>query len=102
MSQAGLPSGKWKMYGNEEQGELDIFSVDALGNLEGTVFGDRISGRFHTPSGTLYFLRLLSTPPPLASSDVLASDQYVFQVYNGHVSIVAQNVDYPQYLLAGS
>jgi hypothetical protein len=47
MSQVDLPIGKWQIYGNEEQGGLDISSVDSQGNFTGSAFGDKISGSFH-------------------------------------------------------
>jgi hypothetical protein len=101
MNTADLPLGKWHIFGNEELGELVITSLDTLGNLEGTVFGDKISGRFHASSGNIHFLRVTGTPPPLHSGDTRPYT-YVFQIYSGHLSTVAKNVDISQYLLAGS
>ena len=85
-----LPLGKWNIYGNEEQGSLEITSVDNMGNLTGTAFGDNITGAFHAPSGVIQFARRMNPS---------ALDH---QVYTGYISIVAINVDAPQYLLAGS
>ena len=49
MSQVDLPIGKWQISGNEEQGGLDISSVDSQGNLTGSAFGDKISGIHWSP-----------------------------------------------------
>jgi len=46
-----LPTGKWSIYGNEEQGELNINSVDKDGKWTGTAFGDKINGSFNATSG---------------------------------------------------
>ena len=90
MSQVDLPIGKWQIYGNEEQGGLDISDVDSQGNFTGSAFGDKISGSFHGVSRKIHFARRF------------ASSVDTFQVYTGHLSIVAINVDNTQYLLAGS
>jgi hypothetical protein len=85
-----LPTGHWRIYGNEEQGELVISTIDNQGKLTGTAFGDQISGFFHVPSGEIYFERAVN--PSILE----------YQTYTGHTSIVTTNVDAPQYLLAGS
>ena len=89
MSQVDLPIGKWQIYGDEEQGGLDISAVDSQGNFTGSAFGDKISGSFHGVSRKIHFARRF------------ASSVDTFQVYTGHLSIVAINVDNTQYLLAG-
>lgn len=90
MSEIALPTGKWKIYGNQEQGELDISSVDNQGKLTGSAFGDKITGLFNESSGEIHFARQLS--PNLLDA----------QVYDGHISLVEKGVDRPEFLLAGS
>jgi hypothetical protein len=85
-----LPTGTWQIYGNEEQGQLVISSVDNQGKLTGTAFGTEITGSYNASSGQIHFARQIK--PNLAD----------WQVYTGYISIVAINVDAPQYLLAGS
>ena len=83
-----LPTGKWEIFGNMEQGELNIQSVDSQGNIKGTALGDAISGAFHAASGEIHFSRRMGIDR--------------FQTYSGHISIISINVDAPRYLLAGS
>ena len=85
-----LPLGKWSIYGNEEQGILEIKTVDNTGNLTGTAFGDNITGVYNASAGVIHFSRKMNTS---------ALD---YQVYNGNISVVATNVDAPEFLLAGS
>jgi hypothetical protein len=90
MAEISKPLGKWSIDGNEEQGSLEITSVDNTGNLMGTAFGDNITGAFQAPSGVIHFARKMNPSLP------------DYQLYIGHISIVPINVDAPQYLLAGS
>jgi hypothetical protein len=83
-----IPTGKWKIFGNMEEGELDISSIDSNGNLKGTAFGSPIQGFYHAASGQIHFSR------------VMGVDQS--QVYDGQISIIKINVDVADYLLAGS
>lgn len=83
-----IPTGKWNIFGNHEEGELDITSVDSNGTLKGTVFGNPIQGFYHAASGQIHFSRTIGI------------DQS--QVYDGYISIIRTNVDAPDYLLAGS
>jgi hypothetical protein len=52
-----LPTGKWKIFVNGDEGELNIDSVD-LGFLKGTVFGSEIHGGYNDISGHIFFSRL--------------------------------------------
>ncbi len=85
-----LPTGEWKIFGNLEQGDLDITSADNQGRIKGTVFGDEMIGVFHASSGEIRFERKMN--PSILK----------FQAYEGHISIISTNVDEPLYLLAGS
>ncbi|MER5175041.1 MAG: hypothetical protein ABJB76_02945 [Candidatus Nitrosocosmicus sp.] len=85
-----IPTGKWHIFGNLEEGDLDITSVDSTGKIQGTAFGDPINGIYHAASGQIHFSRKMGS----------SIDR--FQVYNGHISIIRINVDTPDYLLAGS
>lgn len=52
-----LPTGMWSIYGNKEEGELNIISVDTDGKWTGTAFGDNVDGSFDTTSGKIRFSR---------------------------------------------
>lgn len=80
------PTGKWSIYGNKEQGELDINSVDGNGNWTGTAFGDKINGYFNTTSGQISFSRVWRDPAETS------------QLYTGNLSTLKTDV----YLLGGS
>ena len=58
MSGIDLAKGRWKIYGNREEGELDIISIDTQGGgLTGTAFGEKISnGSFSVSSGEITFI----------------------------------------------
>jgi hypothetical protein len=79
-----LPTGKWSIYGNEEQGELYISSQTR--NWTRTAFGDKIKGSFSGTSGEIRFARVWE--------DALDTSQ----VYTGNLSTL-KNGDY---LLGGS
>jgi nitrogen regulatory protein PII len=81
-----LPTGKWSIYGNEEQGELNINSVDKDGKWTGTAFGDKLNGSFNATSGEIRFSRVWK--------DAVDSSQ----LYTGNLSTVKPD----EYLLAGS
>ena len=83
-----IPIGKWNIFGNLEEGDLDISSVDSNGNLNGTAFGSPIKGFYHADLGQIHFSR------------VMGIDR--FQTFDGYISIIRINVDAPDYLLAGS
>jgi len=84
-----LPTGTWKIYGNEQHGDLIISSVDGFGKLKGTAYGSDITGSFNWSSGQIHFVRQVKPNLP------------DWETYTGYMSIVATNVDSPQYLLAG-
>ena len=81
-----LPTGKWSIYGNEEQGELNIISVDSVGKWTGTAFGDKINGSFNATSGEVRFSRVWR-----AAVDIS-------QLYTGNLSTLKPG----EYLLGGS
>ena len=83
MSEINLPKGKWNIYGNREEGELDITSIDNQGGgLTGTAFGEKISnGSFSVSSGEITFIG---------------------QLFTGYISIIRSGIDTLDYLLAGS
>lgn len=66
------PIGTWSINANGSVGTL-VINDDGAGGLGGTVFGQPIVGFFDSASGTLYFLRVMS------------SDLATFQVYTGTV-----------------
>ena len=67
-----LPQGQWAINGNSFEGQLNITSIDANGNLQGTVYGQQISGFWDGTSQKITFMRL--TNP---------SDPSTFQIYTG-------------------
>ena len=72
-----------KIYGNEEQGELEIAAVGNQGNVTAKACGNNITkGSFHRSSGEIRFVT--------GAVDT-------FQLYSGHRTVVT--VDY---LIAGS
>lgn len=78
MTGINLPKEKWKIYGNREEGELDI-NTDNQGNVTGTAFGTKIqNGSFTYSSGEITFL-----------------------ANTGYVSIIHSGVDTQDFLLAG-
>lgn len=60
------PTGTWQINGNGWRGELVITSVDAQGNLSGTVFGDQIQGFWDETSQMITFARSLNPAKPFA------------------------------------
>lgn len=50
-----LPTGTWKIYGNEKHGDLVISSVGNQGKLTGTAFGTEITGSYNASSGQIHF-----------------------------------------------
>lgn len=67
-----LPQGKWAIDGNGFVGELNITSVDAQGNLNGTVFGNDIFGFWDEASKKITFMRIINP-----------RDVTTFQIYTG-------------------
>src|SRR5215469_8677535 len=67
-----LPKGKWAIDGNGFAGELNITSMDAQGNLQGTVFGQGIFGFWDEASQKITFMRITD-----------ASNVTTFQIYTG-------------------
>jgi hypothetical protein len=54
-----LPAGKWQIFVNGEEGELNINSVDPNGIVKGKVFGSKISlGAYNSASGQIFFSRI--------------------------------------------
>ncbi len=90
MSGINLTTGTWKIFGNNEKGDLVITSVDSQGKFTGTAFGDNITGLFTISSGEITFGRKVN--PGLLDT----------QVYTGYISLVELGVDRPQFILAGS
>ncbi len=87
-----LPTGKWRIFGNEEEGELDITSVDNQGQLTGTAFGTKITGLYNTSSGEIHFERQIK------------SGLLDWQTFTGYISLAKKghNQGAGDYLLAGS
>jgi hypothetical protein len=86
-----LPRGKWKIFVNGDEGDLNIDSVDK-GFLKGTVFGSEIHGGYNDVSGNIFFSRLRPEDifPPWT------------EVYYGHTSAAAKHtVDKPSVFMAG-
>ena len=89
MSGIQLVKGKWKIYGNEEEGELDIGDVDSHGTVTGTAFGDKISNSsFSVSSGEITFTTKMKLD--------------TWQLYTGYISKIRTKVDISDYLLSGS
>jgi hypothetical protein len=89
MSGIQLVKGKWRIYGNEEEGELDISGIDSNGNVTGTAFGDKISnGSFSVSSGEITFIARMKLD--------------TWQLYTGYISKIRTKLDISDYLLAGS
>jgi len=70
-----LPTGTWSINANSFGGQLVINSVDAQGNLTGTVYGQSIVGFWDGVSNKITFIRVPSNPA--------ASSQY--QIYTGYL-----------------
>ena len=81
-----LPTGKWSIYGNKEQGDLNIDTVDGDGKWTGKVFGDKINGSFNSTSGEIRFSRVWR--------DAVDTSQ----LYTGNLSTLTPD----DYLLGGS
>ena len=81
-----LPTGKWSIYGNKEQGDLNIDTVDGDGKWTGTAFGDKINGSFNATSGEIRFSRVWR--------DAVDTSQ----LYAGNLSTLTPD----DYLLGGS
>ena len=60
------PTGTWQINANGHRGDLVISSVDAQGNLSGTVFGDPIVGFWNEGSQKITFARSQNATDPLA------------------------------------
>jgi hypothetical protein len=89
MSGIQLLKGKWKIYGNEEERELDINGIDSQGNATGTAFGDKINnGSLVFSSGEITFITRMKLD--------------TWQLYTGLISKIRTRVDISDYLLAGS
>lgn len=87
MTGINLPKGKWQIYGNREEGELDI-QVDSQGKVTGTAFGSKVqNGSFTYPSGEINFLANVGVD--------------TWQHYTGYISIIRSGVDTSDFLLAG-
>jgi hypothetical protein len=59
-----LPTGSWTINGNGVAGTMSIDSVDANGNVKGTVYGDAIQGFWDEPTQKLTFERVANPPDP--------------------------------------
>lgn len=87
MAGINLPKGKWKIYGNKEEDELDV-NIDNQGNVTGTAFGTKLqNGSFTYSSGEITFLAKVTVD--------------TWQHYTGYISIVRSGVDTQDFLLAG-
>ena len=60
------PTGTWQINANGWRGDLVISSVDAQGNLTGTVLGDPIAGFWDEGSQKITFARSLDSTDPFA------------------------------------
>jgi hypothetical protein len=60
------PTGTWQINANRFRGDLVISSVDAQGNLNGTVLGDPIVGFWDEGSQKITFARSLNSADPFA------------------------------------
>jgi hypothetical protein len=60
------PTGTWQVNGNGFRGELVIAAVDAAGNLNGTIYGDAISGFWDETTQRIFFSRNLNPNDPTA------------------------------------
>jgi len=79
-ARAQLPTGVWKINGNGWEGELVIAGIDGFGNVNGTIYGDRITGVYDARTQCLSFLRTNK----IASQ---AWKGYVFDVVGTHYTI---------------
>jgi hypothetical protein len=68
-----LTTGVWNINGNGFEGQLDITSVDAQGNLNGTAFGDQIRGFWDENAQKITFLRIAN-----------GADPSTLQIYTGY------------------
>jgi hypothetical protein len=89
-----LPAGKWQVFVNRKEGELNINSVDPNGIVKGKVFGSEISlGGYNSASGQIFFSRIRPEhiSPPWT------------EVYYGHTSTDSRHtIDTPSIFMAGS
>ncbi len=69
-----LLTGTWNMNGNGYQGQLIVTSVDAQGNLNGTVYNNPIQGFWDESSQKITFMRIIT-----------ASDPSRLQIYTGYL-----------------
>jgi len=59
-----LIRGVWNINANGFEGQLNIASVDAQGNLNGTVFGNPIRGFWDENAQKITFLRVINAADP--------------------------------------
>ncbi len=77
-----LVTGTWTINANGFIGELTIASVDAQGNLTGTVFGNQILGFWDEPSQKITFLRVINP-----------ADPSTLQIYTGYLFSGGENLN---------
>lgn len=88
-----LRTGKWQIFVNGDEGELNISSVDPKGIVKGTVFGSEIKGGgYNATSGQIFFSRV-------RPEEILPAWT---EVYYGYTSSVGKHtVDNPSMFIAG-
>ncbi len=89
-----LPTGRWSINGNGSTGNLQITSINAQGQLTGTVYGQPIFGFWDGTTNKIVFMRVSN-----------ASQPNTFQVYTGYLFRNPANPQAGQnvaYTLAGS
>jgi hypothetical protein len=59
-----LPTGSWNVNGNGFLGTLSIDSIDANGNVSGTVFNERMQGFWDESAQKLTFTRVINQADP--------------------------------------
>src|SRR5438105_2103726 len=65
LAQAPFPTGTWQINGNGAEGHLVIKSIDGLGNVSGTIYGEKIiAGVYDAKTKCLSFLRVYQLPSP--------------------------------------
>ena len=69
-----LPTGNWNINGNGSTGVLTITSINAQGQLTGTVYGQPLIGFWDSASNKILFMRLINTSQPAT-----------FQIYTGYL-----------------
>ena len=73
-----FPLGYWGIWANGHQGPLTISAVDQQGNIEGEVFGNRISGFWDGTAKKITFMRR-SHP----------ADDSAMQIYTGYLFLMS-------------